>query len=486
MNDEIRKVAAQGPFQPNWASLKAYEIPEWYKDAKFGIFIHWGIYSVPAFGSEWYARNMYQQDSAEFKHHVETYGPQDKFGYKDFIPLFKAEHFDPAAWAALFEESGAKFVMPVAEHHDGFPLYDTALSEWNSVNMGPKRDIIGEIAEAVQKQGLIFTASSHRAEHGWFFDGGRNFPSDVQDPLNDGLYGPGQPQPKDQGDVDEGEVDEAFLEDWLARTCELVDKYKPKIVWFDWWIQTSLFKPYLQLFAAYYYNRAAEWGEGVAINYKYEAFEEGTAVFDVERGQLSGIRPQLWQTDTSVSKSSWGYTLNQDYKSVDSLIDDLVDIVSKNGVLLLNIGPKPDGTIPDEEQRILREIGQWLSVNGEAIYGTRPWHTFGEGPTNITEGAFTDTARLAFTGEDIRFTVQGDTLYALALAWPGGTLVVKSLALDAREAGQVTKVNLLGYDAELPFEQTDAGLRVTLPPTQIGSHAFAFKISRTQISRTGK
>ena len=470
MNENIRQIAAQGPFQPNWESLKAYQIPQWYQDAKFGIFIHWGVYAVPAFGSEWYPRNAYQQDTPEFKHHIETYGRQDTFGYKDFIPLFKAEHFDPAVWAALFQEAGARFVMPVAEHHDGFAMYDTDLSEWSAAKMGPKRDVVGELAQAVRAQGMVFTASSHRAEHWWFFDGGRQFPSDVQDPANEGLYGPAQPK--------ESVPDEAFLEDWLARTCEIVDKYKPQIVWFDWWIEEPFWKPYLQLFAAYYYNRAAEWGLGVAINYKNRAFEEGTAVFDVERGQLSGIRPLLWQNDTAVGKNSWGYVADMDYKAPGDIITDLVDIVSKNGALLLNVGPRPDGTIPEGDQSILREIGKWLGVNGEAIYGSRVWHVFGEGPTEIAEGMFTDTKRAAFTGKDVRFTVQGDTLYAVALAWPGEALTVKALASGAEQAGEVTAVSLLGHEGPLPFEQTDEGLRVTLPPQPVDDYAFTFKITR--------
>ena len=189
--------------------------------------------------------------------------------------------------------------------------------------------------------------------------------------------------------------DAAFLDDWLARTCELVDNYRPEIVWFDWWIQHIAFDPSLRKFAAYYYNRAAQWDRGVAINYKNDAFPEGAAVFDVERGN-SGIRSLFWQTDTSVSKISWGYVKNHDYKSATSLIHDLVDIVSKNGALLLNIGPRPDGTIPEPEQKLLGEIGEWLSVDGEAIYGTRPWHIFGEGPTEIVEGAFNDVKRTAF------------------------------------------------------------------------------------------
>lgn len=480
MNEVIQQVAEQGPFQPNWQSLKAYEIPDWYKDAKFGIFIHWGVYSVPAFRSEWYPRQMYQEGSDEFKHHVETYGPHDQFGHKDFIPMMRFENYDPEEYAQLFVDAGAKFVVPVAEHHDGFAMYETALNRWNAKDMGPKRDVTGELAEAVRRQGLVFGVSSHRAEHWWFFDGGRKFPSDVQDPAYADLYGPAEPVAADWQDTDQQPPSDAYMADWLARTCELIDNYQPQLVWFDWWIGNKAFKPYLQQFAAYYYNRGVEWGKGVAINYKYEAFEEGTAVFDVERGQLAGIRPQLWQNDTSVSKSSWGYTENQQYKSVDNLVDDLVDIVSKNGALLLNIGPKADGSIPQEEQVILREIGAWLKVNGEAIYSTTPWHTFGEGPTEVTEGAFTDTNRPEFTGQDIRFTVKGDALYAVALAWPGKTLTVKSLASGAPGAGQITAIQLLGFDGPLAFEQTAAGLHIDLPLAPVGEYAFTFKITQSQ------
>ena len=457
-HDEIKAVAAQGPFQPNWELLKGYQIPQWYEDAKFGIFIHWGAYSVPAFESEWYPRRMYEQGTPVFAHHVETYGPQDKFGYKDFIPMFQGEHFDPDAWAQLFAEAGAKFVMPVAEHHDGFAMYDTDRSEWSAVKMGPKRDVIKELAEAFRKRDLVFTASSHRAEHWWFFGGGMEFPSDVseaQNPQWSDLYGPAR--------TEQEQPDDVFLEDWLARTCEIVDKYRPKIVWFDWWIEQPAFKPYLQLFAAYYYNRAAEWGEGVAINYKNDAYEVGTAVYDLERGQLAGIRPLLWQNDTAVGKNSWGYIQGMDYKTPEEIIRDLVDIVSKNGALLLNVGPRADGIIPDEDQRILREIGAWLKQNGEAIYGTRPWHTFGEGPTEIEAGMFTDTKRAEFTGADFRFTTNGDQLYATALAWPGESMLIKSLAVGAPEAGSVTAVRMLGSDSPLDFEQKADGLHVTLP-----------------------
>ncbi len=403
-------------FGANWESLQQYEIPKWYEDAKFGIFIHWDVYAVPAFGNEWYPRNMYQQGSKEFTHHIETYGPHTEFGYKDFIPQFKAERFDAGEWIALFEEAVAKFVMPVAEHHDGFAMYDTALNRWNAKQMGPKRDVVGEIADACRARGLVFSVSSHRAEHWWFLDGGRAFPSDVQDPGFDDFYGPAQPAPKDWSATDSPEGPSAeYLEDWLARTIELTDKYRPQIVWFDWWINHKAFAPYLQRFAAHYYNRADEWGVGIAINYKYEAFGEGTAVFDIERGQLDGIRPLFWQTDTAVAKHSWSYVENQEYKTTESLLHDLVDIVSKNGALLLNIGPKADGTIPSIEQQMLRDMGAWLRVNGKAIYETRPWKTFGEGPTEVVGGAFNDTKRAGFTPRDIRFTQNPNdgSLYAV-------------------------------------------------------------------------
>ena len=467
----VEQVIAAGPFSATWESLKGARVPAWYEDGKFGIFIHWGIYAVPAFGNEWYPRNMYVQDSPEFAHHAATHGPHTEFGYKDFIPQFTANNFDPQHWANLFRRAGAQFVMPVAEHHDGFQLYDSDLSEWTATKMGPKRDLIGELAAAVRREFLVFAVSSHRAEHWWFFNGGMAFDSDVQDPHYAGLYAPAQPKTL--------QPNEEFLDDWLARTCELIDKYRPQVVWFDWWIEEPAFEPYLRRFAAYYYNRGAEWGRAVAINYKFRAFPEGVAIYDIERGQLSDIRTPFWQTDTAISKSSWGYIEGQDYKSADDLVDDLVDIVSKNGALLLNIGPRPDGTIPLEEEALLLEIGRWLQINGEAIYGTRPWKIYGEGPTQVVGGSFNDTKRAAFTGQDIRFTTRGETLYAIALAWPeGGTISVRSLASDATLfTGAIEKVELLGRSEPLGWSRDASGLRITVPDTRPGEHAFAFRIT---------
>jgi len=468
---QVEAVAARGPFQPNWTSLQTYQVPKWYLDAKFGIFIHWGVYSVPAFSNEWYPREMYLVGNPVYKHHLETYGPQSKFGYKDFIPMFKAEKFDPQQWAQLFRQAGAKYVVPVAEHHDGFAMFDYDFTNWSAAKLGPHRDIVGELAEAVRKQGLHFGASSHRAEHWWFFNGGKAFDSDVEDPRFATLYGPAQP--------DKTQPDKVFLDDWLARLSQIVEKYHPELVWFDWWIEQPVFQPYLQTFAAYYYNRGAEWNRGVAINYKLKTFPERAAVLDIERGELTDIRPLFWQTDTSVSEKSWGYIRNDTFRTPESLVVELVDIVSKNGCLLLNIGPKPDGTIPEQVQEILRNVGRWLAVNGEGIYGTRPWKVSGEGPTQVVGGSFKDTASRPFTGEDIRFTSKGDTLYAIALAWPeSGKLLVKSLSADSPLTKRpIKEVQLLGTKIRLKWTRSATGLSIDLPKEKPGDYAFVFKIA---------
>src|ERR1700722_16912654 len=471
---------AQGPFRASWDSLETYLAPQWYKDAKFGMFIHWGVYSVPAFDSEWYPCNRYLKNDPAFKHHVETFGPQSTFGYKDFIPRFTAAKFDAHQWAELFRKAGAKFVVPVAEHHDGFPMYDCSFTDYSAAKMGPKQDIVGELAAAVRKQGMHFGASSHRAEHWWFYEGGMQFDSDVRDPrsrVQMGLYGPAQPKRLPGADHD-NDPDEPYLHDWLARTTEIVDKYHPDLIWFDWWIEEPAFTPYLQKFAAFYYNRGAQWKKGVAINYKHKAFPERAAVLDIERGQLPEGRPLFWQTDTSISVKSWGYIENDQFKTADSIVDQLVDISSKNGALLLNIGPRPDGTIPEQAQSILLDIGKWLAVKGDSIYGTRPWKVFGEGPTQGGGGSFKDTDPKPFTGKDIRFTTKGNTLYAIALAWPdNGKLVVKSLrAGSPNVAREIKSVQLLGYQGKLKFVRAADGLTVDLPAQKPNDYAYAFKI----------
>jgi alpha-L-fucosidase len=470
-------------YEATWESLTNYTVPDWYINGKFGIFIHWGPYAVPAFANEWYARNMYIEGAKEYQHHLEKWGNQAEFGYKDFIPLFKAEKFDAYEWSTLFKEAGAKFVVPVAEHHDGFPMYDCSLSAWNAVKMGPKRDVVGELAQATRALDMVFGVSTHRAEHWWFFNGGLAYDSDVQDPAYAAFYGPPKPGPA-LGEESwesrdwEPRPDAKFLEDWLERTCELVDKYQPQLVWFDWWIRQIVFQPYVQKFASYYYNRGLVWDKGVAINYKFETFPKEAAVFDVERGQLNDIRPYFWQTDTSISKNSWSYVTEQDYKTAHSLVSDLVDIVSKNGALLLNIGPRADGTIPEREQEILRDIGKWLSINGEVIYDTRPWIIYGEGSTKIEEGGFTDTRRQSFTSQDIRFTIKGNTLYVIFLAWPDSTATITSLGSESViKAEQIDEIRLLGANAKLPWVQYAKGLIIEMPPEKPCDFAYTLKIA---------
>jgi alpha-L-fucosidase len=479
-----------GRFAANWDSLAGYRIPSWYRDAKFGIFIHWGVYSVPAFGNEWYPRNMYIAGSPEFKHHVEVYGPQSKFGYKDFIPQFRAEHFDPDAWVDLFARAGARYIVPVAEHCDGFAMYNSDITSWNAVKMGPHRDIVGALATATRKHGLHFGVSSHRAEHWWWYYGGMKFDSDVRDPAYAGIYGPAQPSTL-AGEDDSKQPDPnhlerwlppntAFLDDWLARSSELVDKYHPDFMYFDWWIGQPAVQPYLKRFAAYYYNQAAAREQGVVLTYKDHDFPENTAVLDIERGKLDALRLLPWQTDTSVSIHSWGYVKNDEYRDAKSLIGELVDVVSKNGNLLLNVGPKADGTIPEEARTILLEMGRWLATNGEAIYGSRPFLLYGEGPTTVASSAlYTD--RQDFTPEDIRFTAHNGALYAIALGWPaGGELRVRSLWKGTPYLnGPVCSVELLGQTGELVSSQREDGLHIQLPAVRPDEPAFSFRILTT-------
>ena len=480
---EVDRKAHEGPYRPDWESLEKYEVPEWYKDAKFGIFIHWGVYSVPAFGNEWYPRNMYRPESDEYKHHIATYGAVDKFGYKDFVPMFKAEHFDPGAWAQLFKEAGAKYVVPVAEHHDGFAMYDSGLSDWTAAKMGPHRDVIGELAKAVRAEGLRFGASSHRVEHNFFLGVGRSIASDINDPKYAAFYGPahnwleakqGTPLANDFTFVSP-----AWTADWLARSSEIVEKYHPDIMYFDWWIGQASVRADLARFAAFYYNTSLKYGDHVGvINYKDYAIQEHSAVLDLERGQLGEIRPLYWQTDTSVSNKSWGYIKDDTFKTPQFVVQQLIDIVSKNGNLLLNIGPKSDGTIPEEVQAVLRDVGSWLKVNGEAIYGTRPWKIYGEGPTKVAAGSFHDTDTAGYTAEDFRFTSKGKTLYAIDLGWPsGGEAVIHSLGSSALNGQRIETVVLLGSDAKLTFHQQPDGLRIQLPAQAPGKYAYAFRVT---------
>jgi alpha-L-fucosidase len=484
---EAEKQAVDGPFRPDWASLIQYQQPQWYKDAKFGIFIHWGVYSVPAADSEWYPRNMYIPGEAAYKDFQARFAAKDgagkdTIGYKDFIPRFKAEHFDATVWARLFKASGAQYVVPVAEHHDGFSMYDSGLSDWTVVKMGPKRDTLGELAKAVRAEGLHFGLSSHRVEHDWFFEGGRRIRSDVNDPKNASLYGPAEEAIENEGGGllnNWTYVSDAWMRDWLARDTELVEKYKPEIVYFDWWIGQPRMRNAVAEFAAFYYNYAAAHGYTGVINFKDYAMNWKAGVRDFERGQQDRIVADHWQTDTSISNQSWGYIEHDTFKTPEFLIHELVDIVSKNGNLLLNIGPRSDGTIPDEVRDALLEMGAWLKVNGEAIYGTTPWKTFGEGPTQVTGGAFHDTDTKPYTAQDFRFTAKGANVYAIGMACPAdGKATIRSLGW-AHEGGSlpIGSIELVGSSGKVTWTQGADALEVTLPGGAECKYGYALKLT---------
>jgi alpha-L-fucosidase len=463
-------------YQATWESLEKYQIPDWFRDAKFGVFIHWGIYSVPAYQNEWYPRNMYIKDSKEYKHHIETYGPQNKFGYKDFIPMFTAKYFDVDKWVDLFKKAGAKYIVPVAEHHDGFAMYNTSLSRWNAALMGPKRDIIGELEKATRKANLHFGVSSHRIEHWWFFGEGRSFDSDVNDSAYADFYGPATPIDGTKVGVKGPPISQQFMNDWLLRDVELVNLYHPDLVWFDWWIDQTEMESYRKSFAAFYYNQALLWNKGVVINYKHEAYPPHTAVLDLERGKLPGIRQEAWQTDDAIGNNSWGFTNDNSFKSVQYVITNLIDIVSKNGNLLLNIGPRSDGTITEEETNVLLGTGKWLSVNGEAIYGTRPWKIYGEGPTESASGEF--KTQKPYASADIRFTSKGDTLYAITLALPASGESIRIHALGSKENnGMIARIEIIGSDKKLKWSQGKDALIIQAPDSFPSENAAAFRIS---------
>lgn len=476
--EKMDKVNSTGPFKPTIESLEKYTVPEWYKNDKFGIFIHYGPYTVPGFEGLgcWYGNGMYIKDSPTWKYHQETYGKQDKFGYKDLIPLLTAEKWNPDDWASLFKEAGARFVVPVSCFHDGYAMWDSKLTDWNAVKMGPKRDYDGQLAAAVRKQGMKFGMSWHRFFQPGFFGPGRNQPfSDIHAP-NSGapysVYGPDT-------------VNKEFMDDSLGRFVEMIDGYQPDLIWLDF-DTGSAPREDLRRFAAYYFNRATEWKKGVAINDKHEdGVFPNCIVLDFERGKTSELKPYLWQTDTSVSWRDWSYVKNDSFKPVDLLIHELVDIVSKNGVLLLDVAPKPDGIIPEEPQKMLKTIGAWLKVNGDAIYNTRPCLAlgFGEGSSNSGGGGFSDVD-VQYTAQDWRFTQNGSKVYAISMAWPekDDHFLVRSINKgSALATGGITSIKLLGCPEKLDWKLTDDGLWIKKPAAKPCEAAYAFQITTSGV-----
>lgn len=462
-------------------NLNEYEIPEWYRDAKFGIFIHYGVYSVPAYGDEWYGHWMYMPNTRSYggsdiyTYHLNTYGGADKFGYKDFIPDFAdalkqgVQNGMMEDWAQLFYDAGAKYVVPVGIHHDSFALYQSDVqTTYNSVTQSGV-DYIAELQKAVKEKGLKFGVSNHFAENDWFFDDEAGKGTDIEDKAYSELYGTG------------GSKTKSHVKKWYAISMEIIEKYHPDMLYYDFDLVHDAFNTYKDanryLMLANYYNMAQKWegNEGVVVANKYGAFTQTEALLDKERSALASINPTPWQTDTSVGAKSWGYTTDEVYRDGNEFIGALIDIVSKNGNLLLNIGPKADGTVPEECRQTLLTIGNWLGTYGDAIYATRPWIVYGEGPTSNSGDSY------AYTENDLRFTRSKDStkLYISALSAPTTDVMsVTTLKKGDWDASAIESINLLQGNERiaLQWKQTDDALEIALPETKIDS-AYSVEVT---------
>jgi len=478
---------AAGPYTPDLASLARHEAaPEWFRDAKLGIYFHWGVYSVPAFSSEWYPRLMHLPGHPVFQHHLATYGHPSKFGYHDFVPLFTAERFDPDEWASLFQDAGARFAGPVAEHHDGFSMWKSRVTPWNAFDKGPKRDITGELARALRARGMRLITTFHHARNLQryeevldedSFDGDfhvqwnshyprfRGMPPASDDPELALLY----------GNVPE----ERWLREvWLAKLEEVVDAYAPDMMWFDSWLD-QIPESYRLEFAADYLNAAARLGKEVVILRKQDDLPLDFSVLDHEKSRASGASENVWMTDDTISRGSWCYTEDLEIKPASEIVHALVDTVAKNGVVLLNVSPKADGTIPEDQRRTLRGLGEWLRANGAAIYGTRPWSVYGEGPTKEPGGGFEDHEEflaLRYSARDVRYTKSKDgrTVYAVVLGAPeaGSELRLASFGAEHQVAG----VTLVSTGEPVAWSRPDGQLAIAAPDVAPDTPALALAI----------
>lgn len=466
--------------QVNWEATNN-EAPEWFKDAKFGIYFHWGIYSVPEFQTEWYPRYLYFPWSEVHKHHETTYGPVSEFGYHDLVPLFKAEKFDAREWASLFKKAGARFAGPVAEHHDGFAMWDSECTPWNAADMGPKKDIVGEMAKEVQNQGLKFITTFHHARNFQRYSQPDTLKAELDRkmeaerrrfyrshfPYYPGTH-PASNDPKLQylyGNMPAGKW---YREMWFGKLKEVIDKYDPDIIWFDSWLDL-IPESYRYQFCDYYLRKAKERDKEVVIVRKENDLPLSVSVENLENSRKSDLHPVVWETDETVSYDSWSYTTNLKIKPSSHLIHELIDIVSKNGVLLLNISPRASGEIPGDQRKVLLEIGEWLQQNGEAIYDTRPWYTYGEGPTKEPEAGPNSRAKfdaLKYTSEDYRFTKKGNTVYVLSMdkLAVGSTIRIKAFSsTQMPDKKKVKKVSMLGTRKAVDWKMDEAGLVLNVP-----------------------
>ena len=476
-------------FKETWKSICEHQVPDWFRNEKFGIYTHWGPYTVPAYGgssdalvgasgvynSAWYGRRMYQEGISCNIHHTKTYGSPDKFGYKDLIPQFTAEKYDAEEWVELFKDAGARFVGPTAQLHDGFAMWKSKVNRWNCADMGPKRDIMGEFADAARAQDLRFVATFHHSYHWQFFQDLRGKGFDLDDPEFEDLY--------IREHDSRAQPDKAYHDRWRDQLYEVIDQYSPDLLWFDFGLK-DIRSDYKKAFLAYYYNEALRKNQDVAVTFKNKDLPPDAGIFDLEVGKMDDLCLVPWLTDTSIDcvpNGNWAYSASAAFKSPERLIHNLVDRVSKNGQLLLNVGPRADGTIPEGAKRVLRKMGAWLKINGESIYDTRPWYTAGEGPTKTAAdmsrgGYFNETGEARFCGHDIRFTQNENVVYATCLGIPGDQVFINAFKKRV-SPDEIKCVSMLGVAGELKWRHDwDEGLIIESPAEMPSEYANTFKI----------
>lgn len=468
---------ASGPFDPTLESLRSFRCPEWFRDAKLGFWSHWGPQSVPMFG-DWYARNLYIPGHAQYLHHWRVYGHPSRVGWKDIIPTWKAEKFDPAGLMELFVAAGGKYFVAQGMHHDNFDNFDSAHNRWNSVNMGPHKDIVGLWKQASQAHGLPFGVTEHLgASFNWW---GQNKEADASGPYAGVSYDGVDPEFRDLYHDNKGcSIDnnqwytdnEKFHQHWFHRIKDLIDKYHPDLLYSDGALP---FGEYGRRIVAHLYNTSvADHGRNHAVYNQKDTSPDvyRVGVLDIERGQMDEIAEDPWQTDTSVG--DWFYNVKDVYKTPEHVLESLVDMTSKNGNLLLNIPQRPDGTLDDECTYLLKQMAAWVKINGAGIFGTRPWRIGGEGPSTSPKGAFNEDA-VSWGEEDFRFAQKENTLYVFQMRFPkSGQALVRSLATGA--APRVGRAVLLGA-GELKIQQQAEGLQIALPETKLPSGPHCFQV----------